>query len=182
MKAHIAGRAPCWPLATWLPSPASFPPPPHRSVLPVVRAIRMPTRNLSEIFIQTLEQAVDSVVVIDSRNTVVLFNRAAEGLWGLPRDQVIGHNVSLLVPPDIRGAHDGYNEANRRTGVNKIVGSSRTLHIQRSDGSTRWGSMSISKIEADGEVLYTAFVKDITEQHLQNEKLRLLSLVVDRTD
>src|SRR5690606_19898211 len=82
----------------------------------------------------------------------------------------------------IRGAHDGYIEANRRTGVNKIVGSSRTLHIQRSDGSTRWGSMSISKIEADGEVLYTAFVKDITEQHLQNEKLRLLSLVVDRTD
>ena len=62
----------------------------------------MPTRNLSEIFIQTLEQAVDSVVVIDSRNTVVLFNRAAEGLWGLPRDQVIGHNVSMLVPPDIR--------------------------------------------------------------------------------
>lgn len=46
-----------------------------------------PTRNLSEIFIQTLEQAVDSVVVIDSHNRVVLFNRAAEQFWGLERNQ-----------------------------------------------------------------------------------------------
>lgn len=139
-------------------------------------------RNLSEIFIQTLEQAVDSVVAIDRLNRVVLFNRSAENLWGLPRDQVIGNNVSLLVPADIRAMHDGFIEANRRTGINKIVGSSRTLHIERADGSRRWASMSISKIEADGEVLYTAFIKDVTEQHLQNEKLRLLSLVVDRTD
>lgn len=42
----------------------------------------MATRNLSEIFIQTLEQAVDSVVVIDADNQVILFNRAAEQLWG----------------------------------------------------------------------------------------------------
>jgi diguanylate cyclase (GGDEF)-like protein/PAS domain S-box-containing protein len=141
-----------------------------------------PARNLSEIFIQTLEQAVDSVVVIDRHNHVLLFNRAAEQLWGLDRSQVIGHNVNQLVPPDIRAHHDGYIEANRRTGINKIVGSSRTLHIERPDGTQRWASMSISKIEADDEVLYTAFIKDVTEQHLQNEQLRLLSLVVDRTD
>lgn len=142
----------------------------------------MPNRNLSKIFTQTLEQAVDSVVVIDSRNQVILFNRSAEQLWGLPREKVIGHNVSILVPPDIRADHDGFIEANRRTGINKIVGSSRTLHVQRPDGSRRWASMSISKIEADDEVLYTAFIKDITEQHQQDEKLRLVSLVVDRTD
>ena len=142
----------------------------------------MPSRNLSEIFIQTLEQAVDSVVVIDRHNHVLLFNASAERLWGLPREQVIGHNVSMLVPPDIRGAHDGYIEANRTTGVNKIVGSSRTLHIERADGSKRWASMSISKIHADNEVLYTAFIKDVTDQYLIDEKLRLLSMVVDRTD
>src|SRR5690606_21751433 len=122
----------------------------------------MQTRNLSEIFIQTLEQAVDSVVVIDRHNHVLLFNRAAEQLWGLDRSQVIGHNVNQLVPPDIRAHHDGYIEANRRTGINKIVGSSRTLHIERPDGTQRWASMSISKIEADDEVLYTAFIKDVT--------------------
>lgn len=139
-------------------------------------------RNLSDIFIQTLEQAADSVVVIDSSNNVLLFNRAAEQLWGLDRHDVIGHNVKLLVPHDMRAHHDGYIEANRRTGINKIVGSSRTLHIERTDGTQRWASMSISKIETNGEVLYTAFVKDITAQHQQNEQLKLLSLVVDRTD
>ena len=82
----------------------------------------MLTRNLSEIFIQTLEQAVDSVVAIDRLNRVVLFNRSAENLWGLPRDQVIGNNVSLLVPADIRAMHDGFIEANRRTSPNAAFG------------------------------------------------------------
>lgn len=142
----------------------------------------MQTRNLSEVFVQTLEQAVDSVVVIDRHNHVLLFNRAAEQLWGLDRSQVIGHNVSRLVSVDIRADHDSYVDANRHTGINKIVGSSRTLQVERSDGSYRWASMSISRIKADGEVLYTAFIKDVTEQHQQDERLQLLSLVVDCTD
>ena len=66
------------------------------------------TKNLSEIFVHTLEQAIDSVVVIDSDNRVVLFNRAAEKLWGFDREEVLGNNVSMLVPESIRGKHDGY--------------------------------------------------------------------------
>jgi diguanylate cyclase (GGDEF)-like protein/PAS domain S-box-containing protein len=137
--------------------------------------------NLSEVFIQTLEQATDSVVLIDSNNAVQLFNRAAEKLWGYSRTEVIGQNVNMLVPHAIRAGHDEYVDANRRTGINKIVGSSRTVLIERKDGEQRWGSMSISRIEVGDAILYTAFIKDITEQHLQNERLRLLSLVVEQT-
>ncbi|MBA6130148.1 PAS domain-containing protein, partial [Pseudomonas juntendi] len=46
--------------------------------------------KLSDIFTQTLEQAVDGVVVIDTSNNVVLFNRAAELLWGVGREEVLG--------------------------------------------------------------------------------------------
>lgn len=138
--------------------------------------------TLSETFIQTLEQATDSVVLIDSNNCVQLFNRAAEQLWGYPRAEVIGQNVGKLVPHSIRAGHDGYIEANRRTGINTIVGGSRTVLIERQDGEQRRGSMSISRIEVGGSILYTAFIKDITEQHQQSERLRLLSLVVDQTN
>ncbi|VVO37591.1 EAL domain-containing protein [Pseudomonas fluorescens] len=139
-------------------------------------------KDLSQIFIQTLEQSVDSVVVIDSQNRIILFNEASEKLWGYGSHEVMGRNVEQLVPKLIRPLHDGYIEANRRTGINKIVGTSRDVLIECKDGTRRWGSMSISKIEAQGQILYAAFIKDVTRQHEEQRQLYLLSLVVDTTD
>jgi len=138
--------------------------------------------DLSQVFIQTLEQSVDSVVVIDSQNRIILFNAASQKLWGYDSAEVMGRNVEQLVPKLIRPLHDSYIEANRRTGINKIVGTSRDVSIECKDGSRRWGSMSISKIEAQGQILYAAFIKDITLQHEEQHRLYLLSLVVDITE
>jgi diguanylate cyclase (GGDEF)-like protein/PAS domain S-box-containing protein len=139
-------------------------------------------KDLSQVFTQTLEQSVDSVVVIDSQNRIILFNEASEKLWGYGRDEVLGRNVEQLVPKLIRPLHDGYIEANRRTGINKIVGTSRDVLIECKDGSRRWGSMSISRIDTQGQILYAAFIKDITRQHEEQRRLYLLSLVVDTTE
>src|SRR5471032_3035484 len=126
----------------------------------------MPNRkDLSQVFIQTLEQSVDSVVVIDSQNRIILFNEAAEKLWGYSSAEVLGRNVEQLVPKLIRPLHDGYIDANRRTGINKIVGTSRDVLIECKDGTRRWGSMSISRIDTQGQILYAAFIKDITREH-----------------
>ena len=140
------------------------------------------TRSLSEIFVQTLEQAIDSVVVIDADNNVVLFNPAAEHLWALSREQVLGQNVNVLIPHDIRPHHDSYVNHNRSSGIDKYVGVSRDVPIMRGDGGQRWGAMSISRIVSEGQTLYTAFIKDVTDQHKERERLRLLSLVTDQTD
>lgn len=134
-----------------------------------------------ELLVQTLEQAIDAVVVIDERNCVTLFNAAAEALWGWPRAQVLGSNVSMLVPHGLRDAHDGYVNANRTTGINRIVGTSREVPVERSDGARLWASMSISKVVVHGRVLYTAFLKDVTAQRAQQQHVRQLSLVADRS-
>lgn len=139
-------------------------------------------QDFSPIFTQALAQSIDSVVVIDSQNRVILFNDAAESLWGRDRDQVLGQNVRLLVPDMIRADHDSYIDANRRSGINRIVGSSRDVLIERPDGDHRWGAMSISRVNASGQLFYVAIVKDITRQHKEHERLQLLSLVVDTTE
>jgi PAS domain S-box-containing protein len=139
-------------------------------------------RDFSEMFIQTLEQAIDSVVVIDAENRVIFFNKAAEQLWGYSREEIIGNNVRILVPPDIQGHHDGYVDNNRQTGINRIVGTFRTVPIHRKDGEQRWGSMSISKVKSGNDIIYTAFVKDVTVQYEKEEHTRLLSLVANVTD
>ena len=113
---------------------------------------------------QTLEQALDSVVSIDDHNIVTMFNKAAEELWGYKRHEVIGQNVKMLVPMELQANHDNLVNANRNTGINKIVGTVREVPVFCKDGSKKWGSLSLSKVEVSGRILYTAFLRDVTEE------------------
>ncbi len=139
-------------------------------------------RNARELINQTLEQTIDAVVTIDGNNNVTFFNAAAERLWGYQRSEVVGRNVKMLVPEIIRHNHDNLVNANRTTGVDKIVGTSREVKIERKDGQVVWGGLSLSKLRLGEQILYTAFVKDVTKEVAQREQFRLLSLVANETD
>ena len=139
-------------------------------------------RRSRETITQTLSGAIDPVVTIDVQNNVTFFNAAAERFWGYGADQVIGQNVKMLVPSEMRHGHDDWVNHHRRTGQDKIVGSSREVQIERADGERVWGSLSLSKIEVDGEISYTAFVKDVDAEVRRREQFKLLSLVADGTD
>ncbi len=139
-------------------------------------------RMAQEIINQTLEQALDAVVTIDEQNNVTFFNRSAEQLWGYNRDEVLGQNVKLLVPHMIRANHDGYVNANRRTGHDKIVGTSREVQLERRDGTKMWVSLSLSKVDLQDRIIYTAFLKDIDEEVRRRELTRTMSLVANETD
>ncbi len=121
-------------------------------------------RSVREVINQTLEQALDAVVTIDQNNCVTFFNRAAEKMWGYSRDEVLGQNVKMLVPQAIQSQHDGFVNANRTTGEDKIIGTSRDVQIERKDGTSLWGNLSLSKVEVGDQHIYTAFVKDITKE------------------
>ena len=139
-------------------------------------------RDAREMMEQTLEQALDAVVCIDERNLVTFYNSAAEKLWGYSKAEVMGQNVKMLVPKVIQANHDSYVNANRSTGKDKIVGTSREIKIERKDGSVLWGSLSLSKVRLEGRTLYTAFVKDVTEEVARRQEAEMLSLVANETD
>jgi len=135
-----------------------------------------------EIISQTLEQALDAVVTIDENNCITFANSAAETLWGYDRSEMLGQNVKMLVPSDIRSRHDDMVNANRRTGVDKIVGTTREVPVYRKDGSKRWASLALSKIRLENRILYTAFLKDVTAEVARREEFQLLSMVANETD
>lgn len=121
---------------------------------------------------QVLMQAIDAVVTIDEHNNVTFFNASAERLWGYAADEVLGKNVKMLVPQEIQHRHDGLVNANRTTGVDKIVGTSRDIEVPRKDGETRWCNLSLSKVDVGGgDIHYTAFVKDVTEEKLRRDMI-----------
>lgn len=113
---------------------------------------------------QALEEAVDAVVQIDSSKSITFFNKAAEKMFGYSESEVVGQNVKNIVPMEHRSAHDGYVDANIRTGVNRVIGKTRDLEATRKDGSRFWINLSLSKSVVNDDVQYTAFIKDITEE------------------
>ncbi len=135
-----------------------------------------------EYIAQVLEQAIDGVVSIDPQNNITVFNKAAEALWGYSREEVLGKNVKMLVPLDLQASHDELVNANRTTRVDKIVGTSREVPIYRKDGKKFWGNLALSRIEVNGELHYTAFIKDVTEEVKRRGEFETLSLVANKTD
>lgn len=131
---------------------------------------------------QILEQALDAVVSIDEHNNITFYNSAAVKLWGYQRNEVLGQNVKMLVPQVIQSQHDKFVNANRETGQDKIVGTSREVKIERKDGTTLWGRLSLSKVKLENRTIYTAFVRDVTQEVEQREMQRMLSLVANETD
>lgn len=114
---------------------------------------------------QTLESTMDAVVTINAENVITFFNASAEKLWGYAAAEVVGQNVKILVPPEMRGSHDGFVNRHRTTGENRLIGTTREVNIHRKDGRIGTAILLLSSIDLDdGTKLYTAFLKDITEQ------------------
>jgi len=157
-------------LARWLDRPATVTDDPPRD--------EAAFRTLE----QTLEQALDAVVTIDASNNVIFYNASAERLWGYPRAEVLGRNVSMLVPFALRAGHDALIDANRDGQPDRIVGTSREVQLERADGTKLWVSLAMSRIRLDHGIYYTAFVRDVSAEVARRDALRLLSMVADHTD
>lgn len=131
-------------------------------------------KESKEVINQTLAQALDAVVSIDENNLVTVFNGSAEKLWGYVAKEVIGQNVKMLVPMDLQAGHDGLVNANRTTGENKIVGTHREVPIFCKDGSKKWGLLALSKVDIGTKIMYTAFLRDVTEEFEQRKEMQTI--------
>jgi diguanylate cyclase (GGDEF)-like protein/PAS domain S-box-containing protein len=139
-------------------------------------------RDAHEQLTQTLEQVLDAVVVIDARNQITFFNRAAETLWGLPRDSVLGAKAATLFPRSAHAELGCFTEATGDIALEKIAGTSHQVNVGRPNGETRLALLSLSRVRVGARIQYTALIKDITEQRQQDEHLRQLSMVVNESD
>jgi two-component system sensor kinase FixL len=119
-----------------------------------------------------IESAVDGIVVIDARGHVEAFNRAAERLFGYAADEVVGHNVNMLMPAPYHDEHDGYLGRYRATGVQKIIGIGREVTGLRKDGSEFPLHLSVGEVFIEGESKFTGILHDLTERVQLETRLR----------
>lgn len=127
-----------------------------------------------------VEAAVDGIITIDSSGLIESANRAAERLFGYQASDMLGRNVSMLMPSPFQEEHDGYILRYRRTGVKKIIGIGREVVGRRKDGTTFPMELAISELSVGDRTMFTGIVRDITERkEIERELLQQTSFVTD---
>ena len=116
----------------------------------------------------------DAMVVIDETGHILSFSAAAEKMFGYSEDDVLGENVSMLMPSPDRERHDGYLHNYRTTGIRKIIGVGRVLTARHRDGYTFPIELSVGEAWTEDHRIFTGFIRDLTER--QKTELRLQDL------
>jgi PAS domain S-box-containing protein len=120
-----------------------------------------------------VDSAMDAIVSMDEHQRIVLFNAAAEKVFGWKRRDVMGKPIEVLIPERLRAAHHGHIERFGSTGTTSRRMGDRTVLVGlRSSGEEFPIEASISQIREEGSRFYTVILRDVTERVLAEHALR----------
>ncbi|HUG89992.1 MAG TPA: PAS domain S-box protein [Planctomycetaceae bacterium] len=115
--------------------------------------------------------AVDGIITIDRRGTIETANPAAERIFGYTAAEMLGRNVSMLMPEPFHSEHDSYLANYLRTGVARIIGIGREVEGRRKDGSTFPLELAVSETKLGERQFFTGLVRDVTERKRAEREL-----------
>ena len=119
-----------------------------------------------------LQTTVGAVIIIDDKGLMRTVNPSTERLFGYPQAELIGENVSMLMPEPFRSRHDGYIRHHLETGERKIIGIGRQVMGRRKSGTIFPIHLSVSAFESDGRRYFTGIVIDLSDQQSSTDGLR----------
>ena len=118
-----------------------------------------------------LETIIDGVITINGSGLIHSYNKACITLFGYEPYEVIGKNISMLMPEPYHSAHDGYIENFKKSGKAKIIGVGREVTGKRKDGSIFPMELAVGETHAGEEYAFVGIIRDITESK-EAEKAR----------
>jgi two-component system, LuxR family, sensor kinase FixL len=137
-----------------------------------IKVVERALRTSEERWRSIVESAVDGIVVIDGRGLIEAFNPSAGRLFGYSEEEVIGKNVSVLMPSPYREQHDAYIDRYLHTGERKIIGIGREVVGLRKDGSSFPIRLAVGEMSIEGQAKFIGIVHDLTERVAMETRLR----------
>jgi PAS domain S-box-containing protein len=126
------------------------------------RAAEQAVRDSETRYRTLFEVSVYGVITIDEDGVVETANPAAERMFGYSTTELVGRNISVLMPEPYKSGHDGYLQNYRRSGERKIIGIGREVVGRRKDGSTFPMDLAVSEFWVSGKRYFKGLVNDIS--------------------
>ncbi|MBF0124341.1 MAG: EAL domain-containing protein [Magnetococcales bacterium] len=126
-----------------------------------------------------LQSVINGIVIINANKEIVVFNPAAERLFGYTAAEAIGQDIRLLMPAIYRDQHNAGMDRYFATGERKIIGRSCEIVGLRKDGSQFPGEVFISEITSTDNPLFVGILTDISERKQAEQQLRLFHKVFE---
>src|SRR5690606_32847535 len=133
-----------------------------------------------------IENAIDGIITINDRGIIESINPSACSLFQYRPEEVIGHNIKILMPPPDSDNHDSYLKNYTKTGVPHIIGYGRDVMGRRKDGSVFPFRLGVSEVLYDNTRFFAGFIHDLSHQKEAENRLmqytqHLEDVVEDRT-
>jgi PAS domain S-box-containing protein len=123
-----------------------------------------------------LESAIDPIVTMDGDGRIRELNRAAEEKFGYPAGEAVGKELAeLMIPPGLRDRHRQGLARFLARGEGDLLGKNVEFPAMRSDGTEFPAEISISRVQVEGPLLFTAFIHDISERKRYQDRLKTLA-------
>jgi two-component system CheB/CheR fusion protein len=130
-----------------------------------------------------LDAALDCIISMDVTGRVLEFNPAAERVFGYTRDQAVGQELaSLIIPPALRERHRAGLRRYLETGEGPLLGKRIQITGVRADGSEIVVELTITPLRIEKEIIFTAYLRDITHRNRGEEASRHLAAIIESSD
>jgi len=130
--------------------------------------------------------AADGIIVIDKKAKVLFYNEACRKLFQYAPQEILSHNVNMLMPEPYRSEHDSYIDRYRKTGDARIIGIGREVKGRRKDGTVFPMYLSVGEGVIGEERVFVGIVHDLTDIRAEEERRaqadRHLAQIVESSD
>jgi two-component system sensor kinase FixL len=134
------------------------------------RVLEQREAHLRTIF----DTAPEAMIVINESGIIQSYGASAERMFGWRPSEVMGRNISMLMPEPFRTQHDGYLRRYLTTGEKRIIGIGRIVVGERKDGSTFPMELAVGEVRSADTRFFTGFVRDLTERQESEAHVREL--------
>lgn len=152
--------------------------PPHATVGAALRTLQLSERRWQAF----LEASPDAILTIDRQGRIILFNAAAERIFGYRAADVLRRNVSMLMPAPYRDEHDQYVHRYLGGALPRAIGRVRELQGLRQNGDVFPMELSVSEARVGRQVTFTAIVRDLSDRVRIEAELRQTRLLAQQRE
>ncbi len=141
------------------------------------KRIQQEAANLQAVF----DTSADGIISTNENGIVQTFNRKAVAIFGYSAEEVIGNNISMLMPSPDREKHDGYVQRFIKTGEKRIIGKGRQLQARHKDGHVFPIHLNVGETHLGQNYIFTGVVRDLSDEEQRETQLQRLWYVVEQS-